>query len=345
MVRIFILDIHYLIHVIRTMITICKHFGSSLHIAQDVGSLIPNIAIEKTYTAMPSVTTPQLEIHYLEGGAPDGWPVVLTHGFPYDVHAFDEVVPILEEAGARVLRPYVRGYGPTRFLLNQTMRSGQQAALARDLIEFLDALDVEKAILAGFDWGGVASCTATALHPERVTGLVSYAGYDIMDVKRQQSSFPPSLEAVVWYQHLFQSERGRECLRETRTDLCRLLWQQWSPGRIFDEAEFERTAASFDNPDFVDVVIHAYRFLFGTEPGDKKFEGLEEQLAGKPKIMVPAITLDGKQDPLKPGGTASHAEMFVDWHERREFDCGHYFPKEEPKAFADAIIDLYKRTK
>lgn len=290
---------------------------------------------------MLSVKTSVLEIHYLEAGEPKGWPVVLTHGFPYDVRAFDEVVPLLTQAGARVFMPYVRGFGPTRFLSDQTMRSGQQAALARDLIEFLDGLGIDKAILAGFDWGGVASCTATALYPERVTGLVSYAGYDFMNIERQQSPFQPSLEAVVWYQHLFQSERGRQCLRESRQDLCRLLWPQWSPSRKFDEADFQRSTASFENPHFVDVVIHAYRFLFGTEGGDRAFEDLEARLAKKPKIKVPAITLDGSRDPLKPGGTASHAEMFAGRHERREVDCGHYFPKEAPGQFADAVLTVH----
>ncbi|WP_333968935.1 alpha/beta fold hydrolase [Bradyrhizobium sp. CCBAU 45384] len=195
-----------------------------------------------------------LEIAYLEEGPAGGWPVVLSHGFPYDVHAYDDVVPKLTEAGARVIVPYLRGFGPTRFLSADRMRSGQQAALAADIIGLLDGLGLDRAILAGYDWGGLASCVASALWPERVTGLVSYAGYDVADVERQRHAYEPSLEQVVWYQHLFQRERGRECLANYRRELCRILWAQWSPGWQFDDATFERTAASFDNPDFVDVV-------------------------------------------------------------------------------------------
>ena len=268
---------------------------------------------------MASVRTGLLEVAFVEDGPANGWPVILAHGFPYDVHAFDAVAPRLAQAGARVIRPYVRGYGPTRFLSEDTMRSGQQAALGKDVIDLLDALNIRSAILAGNDWGGLACCVAAALWPERVTGLVAYAGYDVIDVERLRHPFAPSLEAVQWYQHLFQLERGRECLALHRRDLCRLLWEQWSPGWTFDDATFERTAASFDNPDFVDVIIHCYRFCFGT---------------------IPAVTLDGTQDPLKPGGTAGHASMFAARHEHRVVDCGHNIPAEAPEAFADAVLTL-----
>jgi pimeloyl-ACP methyl ester carboxylesterase len=289
---------------------------------------------------MKRVRTDILEIAYCETGPSEGWPVVLSHGFPYDVHAYDEVAPILAAAGARVIIPYLRGFGPTRFLSDETMRSGQQAALGSDVIGLLDALDIRSAILAGFDWGGLASCVAAALWPDRVAGLVSYAGYDVIDVARLGHAFPPSLEHAMWYQHLFQIERGRECLREYRPDLCRLLWRQWSPHWQFSETVFARTAASFDNPDFVDVVIHSYRFDFGRAPGDPKLEHLEKRLAEKPKITVPAVTLDGTSDPLKPGGTAEHAQMFVNWHEHRVIESGHALPCEAPAAFADAVLAL-----
>ena len=217
---------------------------------------------------MNTIQTKLLEIAFLDEGGPEGWPVVLAHGFPYDVHAFDEVVPRLAQAGARVIVPYLRGFGATRFRSKDTMRSGQQAALGQDLIDLLDALGIRRAILAGYDWGGVVSCVASALWPERVTGLVSYAGYDIIDVERLGHACAPALEQVLWYQHLFQLERGRECLTHHRRELCRILWEQWSPGWAFDDATFERTASSFDNPDFVEVVIHCYRFCFGTAAGD-----------------------------------------------------------------------------
>jgi pimeloyl-ACP methyl ester carboxylesterase len=199
-----------------------------------------------------------------------------------------------------VIVPYLRGFGPTRFLSAGTMRSGQQAALGHDLIDLLDGLGIHSAILAGYDWGGLASCVASALWPERVTGLVSYAGYDVIDVERLGHAYAPALEQVFWYQHLFQLERGRECLTQHRRELCRILWEQWSPGWKFDDATFERTASSFDNPDFVDVVIHCYRFCFGTAAGDPALAPLEDRLAEKPKIGVPTITLDGTQDPSSP---------------------------------------------
>ncbi|MBW8748989.1 MAG: alpha/beta hydrolase, partial [Acidobacteria bacterium] len=221
------------------------------------------------------VQTSDLLVTYLEDGANDGWPVVLAHGFPYDVHAFDDVIPLLVEQGARVIRPFVRGYGPTLFLSSSTMRSGQQAALGRDLIEILGALGIEGAILAGFDWGGVASCVAAALWPDKIGGLVSYAGYDIVDIEAQGKGFPPSLEKTMWYQHLFQTDRGRVALTKSRKELARMLWSEWSPNWKFTEGTLSKTAASFDNPDFVDVVLHCYRFHFGLADGDPKFQPLE----------------------------------------------------------------------
>lgn len=289
---------------------------------------------------MQFVDTNTLRVAYYELGPKDGWPVVLSHGFPYDIHAYDEVAPLLADAGARVITPYLRGFGPTRFVSDTAMRSGQQAALGRDLVELLDALGLERALLAGYDWGGLASCVATALWPERVAGLISYAGYDVIDVERGRRANGPALEQVLWYQHLFQHERGRECLTLHRRDLCRILWQQWSPTWNFDQSTFERTAASFDNPDFVDVVVHAYRFAFGLESGDPSLAGLEQRLERKPPITVPAITIDGSQDPLKPGGTAGDAKMFTARHEHRVVECGHNLPWEAPQEFADAIVSV-----
>lgn len=293
---------------------------------------------------LKTIETKVLEIAFLDEGPAAGWPVILAHGFPYDVHAYDEVVPRLTRAGARVIVPYLRGFGHTRFLSAGTMRCGQQAALGHDLIDLLDGLDIHSAILAGYDWGGLASCVASALWPERVTGLVSYAGYDIIDVERLGHTFAPSLEQVLWYQNLFQLERGRECLTQHRRELCRILWEQWSPGWKFDDATFERTASSFDNPDFVDVVIHCYRFCFGSATGDPALASFEARLAQKPKISVPAVTLDGLRDPLKPGGTANHATMFTARHEHRVVDCGHNLPWEAPHDFADAVLTVREWT-
>jgi pimeloyl-ACP methyl ester carboxylesterase len=291
-------------------------------------------------SSLKTIETKVLEIAFFDEGPAAGWPVILAHGFPYDVHAYDEVAPRLKRAGARVIAPYLRGFGPTRFLSAGAMRNGQQAALGQDLIDLLDGLGIHSAILAGYDWGGLASCVASALWPERVTGLVSYAGYDVIDVERLGHAYAPALEQVFWYQHLFQLERGRECLTQHRRELCRILWEQWSPGWKFDDATFERTASSFDNPDFVDVVIHRYRFCFGTAAGDPALASLEDRLADKPKIGVPTITLDGAQDPLKPGGTANHATMFTARHEHRVVDCGHNLPWEAPHDFADAILTV-----
>lgn len=287
-----------------------------------------------------SVETDVLRIAYVEHGPIDGWPVILSHGFPYDVHAFDDAASILARVGARVIAPYARGFGPTRFVSDDVMRSGQQAARGRDIVQLADALGLKRPILGGFDWGGNASCAATALWPERIGGLVSYAGYDVIDVGRQRRPVAPSLERVFWYQHLFQTERGRECLTEHRRELCGMLWSEWSPGSRFDEATFARSAAAFENPDFVNVVIHCYRWLFGREAGDPALQPLEDRLARKLTIKTPTVTIDGATDPLKPGGTADHAPMFVGLHEHRIVDAGHNLPQAAPEAFADAVIKV-----
>jgi pimeloyl-ACP methyl ester carboxylesterase len=285
-----------------------------------------------------SIDTAVLRIAYVEHGPSDGWPVILSHGFPYDVHAFDEVAPILAQRGAHVFIPFSRGFGPTGFLSEDTLRSGQQAARGSDIVQFADALGLERPILGGFDWGANASCVAATLWPDRIGGLASYAGYDVIDVGAQRRPSSPSLERVVWYQHLFQTERGRECLSAHRRDLCRILWGEWSPGWRFDDATFDLSAISFENPDFVDIVIHCYRWAFGLEAGDQAMQPLEDRLAEKPVVTVPTVTIDGAADPLKPGGTAHHARMFAGQHEHRVVDAGHNLPQEAPHAFADAVI-------
>ncbi|KAF7324403.1 Alpha/Beta hydrolase protein [Mycena sanguinolenta] len=206
-----------------------------------------------------TVTTSVLEIAYYEHGSPTGWPVLLLHGFPYDIHVYDEVVPLLTAHGARVIVPYTRGYGPTRFLSPSTIRSGQEAALGSDVIALMDALNIGKAVLAGFDWGGLATWVVASLWPERVAGAV---GYEVVERARQGKSFAPAFEYVMWYQHLFQSERGKDCLSRNRRELCHMLLKQWSPTWSFSDSFFEETVKSFDNPDFVDVVLHFYRHAF-----------------------------------------------------------------------------------
>ncbi|KAK0123996.1 hypothetical protein ONS95_008985 [Cadophora gregata] len=296
-----------------------------------------------------TVLTPHLEIAYHEHGSPTGWPVILSHGFPYSPVSFDTVVPILTLQGARVIVPYLRGFAPTRFLSQDTTSTGittqsnQQAALGSDLLDLLDALGIEKAILGGFDWGGVASCVVAALWPERVAGLVSYAGYDIYNVANARDEpCTPELEAVMWYQHLFQSERGRKCLAKDRKAFCKLLWKQWSPTWDFDEEVFERVAVSWEGEEWVDVVISIYRHAFGNLEGEERLEGLERRLELKPRIEVPTVTIDGMRDPLKPGGSESHGEMFAGRHKRRVVDCGHAMPVERPEEFARAVLDVHE---
>jgi pimeloyl-ACP methyl ester carboxylesterase len=289
---------------------------------------------------LKTIETTELQIAYFEQGASEGWPVILSHGFPYDPHAFTSVAAILARAGARVITPYTRGFGPTRFLSDTVMRSGQQAARGRDILQLADALALDRPILGGFDWGGNASCVAAALWPRRFAGLVSYAGYDIIDIAAQSQPSPPSFERICWYQHLFQSERGRRCLSQNRRDMCRILWRDWSPGWEVDEETFARSAEAFENPDFVDVVIHCYRHIFGNEAGAPDLQAFEDLLAQKPVIAIPTITLDGTADPLKPGGTASHARMFTGPHEHRVVNAGHNLPQQTPGPFADAVLTV-----
>jgi pimeloyl-ACP methyl ester carboxylesterase len=284
-----------------------------------------------------------LSIAYSEVGAPQGWPVVLLHGFPYDIHAYDEVAPQLAAEGARVVVPYLRAFGPTRFLSSATPRSGQQAALGADLRALLDALRIDSAVLAGYDWGGRAACVVSALWPERAQGLVSYNSYNIHNIARAMEPDTPENERGLWYQYYFQSERGRAGLAKDRKAFCRLLWRLWSPTWRFDNATFEQTATSFDNADFVDVVIHSYRHRFGAVAGDPSLEALERRLAAQPKISVPTVTLDGADDGIRSAGTAAHAPQFTGRHEHRVIPgAGHNLPQEKPRAFAEAVLTVKK---
>jgi pimeloyl-ACP methyl ester carboxylesterase len=288
------------------------------------------------------VRTPMLEIAYEESGPGNGIPVILLHGFPYDPRAYDVVVPPLVNAGCRTIVPYLRGFGPTRFLVGDVSRSGQQAALGQDLVGLLDALALPRAVLVGYDWGGRAACIAAALWPERVRGLVSIGGYNIQDIAGSVAPQSPEQEYRYWYQYYFQTERGRAGLHAHRRELCRLLWRLWSPHWQFDDVAYDRTAASFNNPDFVEVVIHSYRHRFGSVPGDPALEAIEQRLAAQPPIRVPTVVLHGGGDGVTPPeGSAEHARYFTGPFQRRVIPmAGHNLPQEVPGPVVDAVRAL-----
>lgn len=283
-----------------------------------------------------------LDVGYAEYGPSTGPVVFLMHGFPYDVHAYAEVAPRLADAGCRVVVPYLRGFGPTRFLHQDTPRSGEQAALGADLKALMDALQVPRAVLAGYDWGGRAACVVAALWPERCAGLVSFNSYNIQDVARALEPDTPDNEHRLWYQYYFHSERGRAGLARDRRALTRLLWQLWSPTWTFDEATFTRSATAFDNPDFVDVVVHSYRHRFGLVAGDPAYASVERRLAAQPVIPVPAITFDGADDGVRPpAAAAAAAHRFTSGRSHRVVPgVGHNMPQEVPALFADAVLEL-----
>lgn len=294
---------------------------------------------------MKTVHAGVLDVAYLESGPQNGRPVLLLHGFPYDVQAYAQVSPILAAAGCRVVVPYLRGYGPTHFLSGDTPRSGQQAALAHDALALMDALGLQRAVLAGHDWGGRAACVVAALWPERVTALVTGGGYNVHHIPSALEPAMPEDEARFWYQYYFHGERGRAGLQRNRRALCRLLWQQWSPTWRFDEATFERTAASFDNPDFVEVVVHSYRVRYGLAVGDPALQATEDRLVDRPAIAVPSIALEGADDGvIRPALSESHARGFSGPYERRVIPgTGHNLPQEAPEAFARAVLDVLNR--
>jgi pimeloyl-ACP methyl ester carboxylesterase len=288
------------------------------------------------------IHTSVLDIAYEESGTPDGVPVFLMHGWPYDPRCYDAVVPPLTAAGCRVIVPYLRGFGTTRFLSADTPRSGQQAALGNDLRELLDALGITSAVLAGYDWGGRAACIVSALWPERVRGLVTGNGYNIQDIAASPKPVAPAQEHRFWYQYYFHTERGRAGLEQNRRALCRYIWQIWSPNWRFDDATYERSAASFDNPDFVAVTIQSYRHRFGNAAGDPALEPVEQRLAAQPKIAVPTIVLHGEADGIQPPPAPdSQSRFFTGPYERRILPkIGHNPPQEAPKPFADAVLEL-----
>ena len=295
---------------------------------------------------MPTVRTETLEIGYEEWGEAAGAPVVLLHGFPDDAHAWDGVAPPLAARRYRVLAPYLRGYGPTRFLDAGAPRMAQQAAIGQDLLDFMDAVGIERAALAGYDWGGRAACIAAILAPARVRALVTIGGYNVQNTVAPPRPASAEEERAAWYQWYFNTERGRLGLEKNRREICRLLWRDWSPGWRFDDATFERTAVAFDNPDFVPVVIHSYRHRHRHAPGDPRFDAIEGRLAQRPRIEVPSVILHGADDAVDfPSRTERHPAMFPDGTERHVIpDAGHFLPREQPGAVVDALLPLLART-
>ncbi len=296
--------------------------------------------------AIKHVRTATLDVAYEESGAADGTPNVLLHGWPYDPRDYDRVVPPLVAAGCRVIVPYLRGFGPTRFLAPDTPRSGQQAALGNDLRELLDALGIKRAVFAGYDWGGRAACIVAALWPARVRGLVTGNGYNIQNIAASMRPATPAQEHRLWYQYYFHSERGRAGLEANRREFCRLLWRLWSPHWAFDDATFQRSAVSFDNPDFVAVTIQSCRHRYGYAPGDPAVEAIEQQLAFQPKIAVPTVILQGEADGVQPPEASERQVSFFTGpvHRRVLPKVGHNPPQEAPQAVADAILELIHDT-
>jgi len=296
--------------------------------------------------AIYSIQAGVLHIAYQEWGPTAGPPVLLLHGFPYDIHAYAAVAPRLAEAGCRVIVPWLRGFGETRFLRADTPRSGQQAALAYDLLHLMDALRLPQAVLAGYDWGGRAACILAALYPQRVRGLVTGLGYAIQHIATAEQAASPEEEHKLWYQYYLHGARGAAGLEAQRYAFCRLLWQMWSPSWQFDEATYARTASAFDNPDFVAVVLHSYRHRHGLVAGDPALDAWEAALAQRPRITVPTIAMDGLDDGVAAaGGSADHAPMFEASFSRTLLPgIGHNLPQEAPQAFADAVLRLLAQT-
>jgi pimeloyl-ACP methyl ester carboxylesterase len=281
-----------------------------------------------------------LSVGYVEAGPADGRPVVLLHGWPYDIHCFADATALLAPAGYRVIVPYLRGYGPTRFLSSGTVRNGEQAAFAVDTIALMDALRIDRAIVAGFDWGGRAANIMAALWPERCIGLVSVSGYQVINLKATQRPLPPKAELAWWYLFYFCTERGRIGYGENRHDFNKLIWTLASPKWRFDDATYERSAQSFDNPDHADIVIHNYRWRLGLAQSEPQYAGIDAKLQEAPIISIPTITIGSDFDGAAANGTA-YRDKFSGKYSHRTLDgIGHNVPQEDPQAFAQAVIDV-----
>ena len=296
-----------------------------------------------SFAKLKHVRAGLLNVGYAEAGPAHGPVVICLHGWPYDIHSFVDVAPLLAAQGYRVIVPYLRGHGETTFLSGRTFRNAQQSAIALDIIALMDALRIDKAVLAGFDWGSRTADIIAALWPERVKALVSVSGYLITNVEAQQTPLMPTAEHTWWYQYYFATERGRTAMNtpDLRHDLCRLAWDIVSPTWDFDDATYERTAAAFDNPDYAAIVIHNYRWRLGLVTGERRYDALEKRLATRPVITVPTVTLDPERDPFTaPGDGSTYRNFFTGPYVHRTLlGIGHDLPQEAPTAFAQAVVD------
>ena len=307
-------------------------------------TLLPTRPGANTWFASPlrQVNAGLLNVGYIEAGPATGPAVLLLHGWPYDIFSFADVTPVLAAAGYRVIVPYLRGYGSTRFLSSETFRNGQPAALANDIVDLMDALKIQKATLAGFDWGARTADIVAALWPERCKGLVSVSGYLIGSQAAGKTPLPPAAEYQWWYQFYFATDRGKEGYAKNRHDFSKLIWQLASPKWSFDDATFDRSAAAFDNPDHVDIVIHNYRWRMGLADGESKYDEAEQRLAAGPDIKVPTITLEGDANGAPHPPPAAYARKFIGQYAHRTITggIGHNLPQEAPEAFAQAVVDV-----
>ena len=296
-------------------------------------------------TAVRQIEAGVLDVGYVDSGPADGPAVVLLHGWPYDIFSYDEVTPRLVAAGCRVIVPYLRGYGTTRFLSDETARNGEQAALALDTTALMDALGIEKAIVGGFDWGARTADIVAALWPERCSGLVSVSGYLIGSQAAGHVPLPPEAELQWWYQYYFATDRGRAGYEQYRREFSKLIWRTASPRWNFDDETFDRSAASFDNPDHVAIVIHNYRWRLGLADGEPEYAELEQRLAEGPLITVPTITLEGDANGAPHLESAAYAAKFSGPYSHRTIEggIGHNLPQEAPEAFSDAVLELAGR--
>jgi pimeloyl-ACP methyl ester carboxylesterase len=303
-----------------------------------------NAGTHTSFGPLKQIDAGTLNIGYAESGPADGAPVILLHGWPYDIYSFVDVAPQLAAAGHRVIVPYVRGYGTTRFLSSDTARNGQQAVVAVDVINLMDALKIQKAVIGGFDWGARSANIVAALWPERCKALVSVSGYLIGSQEAGKTPLPPQAELQWWYQYYFATDRGRDGYDKYRHDFSKLIWRIASPKWDFDDATFDRSAAAFDNPDHVAIVIHNYRWRLGLAEGEAKYDDLEKRLAQAPVIGVPTITMEGDANGAPHPEPGAYAKKFSGKYEHRQITggIGHNLPQEAPKAFAEAIIDVAK---
>ena len=295
-----------------------------------------------SFASLKQIDAGVLNVGYAEAGPLNGPPVILLHGWPYDIYSFVDVAPLLASAGYRVIVPYLRGYGTTRFLSSETFRNAQPSAVAADIIAFMDALKIEKATLAGFDWGARTANIIGALWPERCKAMVSVSGYLIGSQEAGKMPLPPNAELQWWYQFYFATDRGREGYDKYRHDFAKLIWQLASPKWNFDDATFDRSAASFDNPDHVSIAIHNYRWRLALADGERKYDDLDKRLAGSPVISVPTITLEGDANGAPHPEPSTYANKFSGKYSHRTITggIGHNLPQEAPQAFAQAVIDV-----